>query len=154
MQLPAQQHQPVSMGATVMCYKNRLWLGILFSVVSTVYAQSLPPGLIASDPGGASGYQHELKQSHFVIGEEARAVTESGWSRQIGPTGVFATSLHNGVVMALPNAHAEAAQASRYGKDAAQHNEEVLKYFIAAGIPKNQIGGVHTMTRLSGSGHE
>jgi hypothetical protein len=33
-----------------------------------------------------------------------------------------------------------------------KHNEIVMDYFIAAGIPKDQVGGIHANTYLSGGG--
>ncbi len=69
---------------------------------STQNAPALRPGLIASDSGGAPGYQHGLKQSHFLPGTDLHTVTSDGWSRQAGANGAFAVSLHNGVAMALP----------------------------------------------------
>jgi hypothetical protein len=112
----------------------------------------LHPGLIASDTGGAPGYQHGLKQSHFALGTQTRTVTETGWSRQEGSAGAFSVSLHNGVAIALPNAHASAGRKPTYTGDPENHDKQVLQHFLAAGIPRNQVGGVHTMTRLSSGG--
>jgi hypothetical protein len=112
----------------------------------------LQPGAIASDTGGAPGYQHGLKQSHFAVGTPAHTISENGWSRQEGSSGTFAVSLHNGLAMAVPNAQPIADQKPLYTKDPADHDKQVLEYFVSAGIPRDQIGGVHTMTRLSSSG--
>jgi hypothetical protein len=72
----------------------------------------------------------------------------------IGSDGVFATNLQNGAVMALPNAHADREQtAAGYALDPNRHNEQVVDYFLAAGVPRDQIGGVHTLTLLSSSGY-
>jgi hypothetical protein len=141
-------------------YENHLRALVLLPALCAV-AQTTPspestalrPGLIASDTGGAPGYQHGLKQSHFVVGAQPRTVTEAGWSKQQGTDGAFAVSLHNGVAMALPNARPNAYQKPLYTKDPSDHEKQVLEYFTSAGIPKDQIGGVHTMTRLSSSGH-
>jgi hypothetical protein len=39
-----------------------------------------------------------------------------------------------------------------YVMDPDKHNKQVLDYFTAAGVPKDQIGGVHANTYLSSSG--
>lgn len=139
-----------------MSCRNELWIAILLSAVCAAACSGLSPrpGLIDSDAGGAAGYQHGLKQSHFLIGKEPQAVKESGWSKEAGSEGAFAISLHNGVAMALPNAHAQQERKSEYTMDPSQHNQEVLKYFIAAGIPRDQIGGIHATTRLSSTGRQ
>ena len=141
-------------------YKNHLYALVLLPALCAAAqnaaapdSAALRPGLIASDTGGAPGYQHGMKQSHFLVGNQSHTVTDGGWSRQIGSDGAFAVSLHNGLAMALPNANANATQKPSYTKDPADHDKLVLQYFIAAGIPKDQIGGIHTMTRLSASGH-
>jgi hypothetical protein len=87
-----------------------------------------------------------------VTGKESQAVNAAGWSKQVGSEGAFATSLHNGVVLALPNAHAQLGRKSEYVTDPDKHNDEVLKYFVAAGIPRDQVAGVHAMTLLSSTG--
>jgi hypothetical protein len=131
---------------------NRIGIALLLSGVCAASDLSLKPGLIATDAGGAVGYQHALKQSHFAMGKESRAVAESGWSKQIGPEGAFAVSLHNGVAVAIPNAHSPQAQTTEYILDPERHSKEVFNYFVAAGIPRDQIAGVHAVTRLSSSG--
>jgi hypothetical protein len=35
---------------------------------------------------------------------------------------------------------------------ASVHNEHVLKYFLNAGVPANEVGGVHVTTSMAGSG--
>jgi hypothetical protein len=37
-------------------------------------------------------------------------------------------------------------------RDPVKHNEQVVAYFVAAGVPRDQIGGVHANTYLSSSG--
>ena len=114
--------------------------------------QAPQAGLIASDEGGAVGYQHGVKKSRFVMGKQTRIVNERGWSKVVGTEGTFATSLSNGVIVATPNAHARDGQSPARLMDPARHNREVLKYFIDAGLPADQLGGIHTTTRLSSKG--
>jgi hypothetical protein len=143
----------------MIAHQNSLLALALLSTLS-LYSQQQPaqnnaflrPGLIASDDGGAPGYQHGAAQSRFLAGKQSRAVSDPGWSRQISDTGAFAISLHNGLALAAPNASPQADQKPFYTKDPADHEKQVMEYFISAGIPRDQIGGVHTMTRLSASG--
>ncbi|MGH8475181.1 MAG: hypothetical protein ACRER2_05325, partial [Methylococcales bacterium] len=59
----------------------------------------------------------------------------------------------NGAVIAIPNAHSTEQQKTVwYTLGADKHNQQVLDYFVAAGIPKDQIGGVYATTSLYASG--
>jgi hypothetical protein len=104
-----------------------------------------------------------LERSRFVLGPRAaelRRLEEHGFSKVVGPDGVFATDLHSGLVVAVQSAgsdkddakagHVEAK--TEYVMDPGKHNQQVIDYFLAAGVPKDQIGGVHATTSLSSSG--
>jgi hypothetical protein len=133
---------------------------VLATCADSAIAQSPSPGLIATDNGGAVGYQHSLERSRFVIGPELRRVEEHGFSKVVGSNGVFATDLHNGLVVATQSGGANKGQAKAgyeqakagYVMDPDKHNRQVVDYFLAAGVPKDQIGGVHATTYLSWSG--
>jgi len=140
-------------------------IAVLVSVMCAgpAVAQSPSQGLIATDKGGASGYQHSLDRSRFVTGTtEAKLlhVEEYGFAKVVGPDGVFATNLRNGLVVAVQsggsdkgsNGNAADAKATGYVRDPDRHNQQVIEYFLAAGVPKDQIGGVHATTYLSSSG--
>ena len=133
-------------------FRNQTWIAILLTGICAASDTQPKAGIIESDAGGAVGYQHGLKQSRFVTGKESQTVDAAGWSKQVGAEGAFATSLHNGVVLALPNAHAQLGRKSECVTDPDKHNDEVLRYFVAAGIPRDQIAGVHAMTLLSSTG--
>jgi len=118
-------------------------------------------GLVASDKGGAVGYRHALERSRFEVGASdagPRRVEEHGFAKVVGPRGVFATHLRNGLVIAVPSDGApkagasQAATEARYGAGPDRHNAQVLEYFRAAGLPGDQIGGVHANTYLSARG--
>jgi hypothetical protein len=144
---------------------NRLNLAIALSLAfgGSVSAESLAPGLLRSDEGGAPGYQHSSERSRFMNGaQEAqkRRIEEHGFSKVIGPDGVFAVDLRNGLAVAVQSggankddARAETAEPSASNvMDPDKHNEQVFNYLVSAGIPKDQIGGVHANTYLSASG--
>ena len=121
-------------------------------------------GMIASDEGGASGYQHSVERSRFVPGrldEQQRVIKEFGFSKVEGSFGVFATNLRTGVVIATQNGGVDKNMAyppqqaegkAEYLLSPDRHNAMVMEYFIAAGIPRDQVGGIHASTYLSGGG--
>jgi hypothetical protein len=110
-------------------------------------------GLIVSDEGGAPGYQHGPDRSHFAVGASPREIQEFGFAKMVGAEGVFATNLRNGLVIAVPNSNAAVATPPEgYAPDPDRHNDNVLQYFLAAGLPKDQVHGVHALTRLYASG--
>jgi hypothetical protein len=134
------------------------------AVAGSTIAQDTPAGLIATDQGGASGYQHGLERSQFITGgateAELRRVEENGFLKVVGPNGVFATNRRNGLVIAVRGASGNKGEPiagldeakEEYLLDPDKHNEQVKNYLLAAGVPKDQIGGVHATTSLSWSG--
>lgn len=133
---------------------------VLATCITSAIAQSPSPGLIAADEGGAVGYQHSLERSRFMTGVEPRRLEEHGFSKVVGPNGVFATNLHNGLVVAVQSGGADKGGAKAGHEEAKaghvmdpdKHNQQVVDYFISTGVPKDQIGGVHATTYLSSSG--
>jgi hypothetical protein len=137
---------------------------LLIACVGPASAQSplenSPSGLITSDDGGAFGYQHNMERSRFVTGSQAadtRRLDENGFSKVVGPKGVFAVDLRNGMAMAVRSGGANkdeprADDAVSFSMDPDKHNEQVVDYFVTAGIPRDQVGGVHANTYLSASG--
>jgi hypothetical protein len=129
-------------------------------------AQTAPPApgpaVIAPDDGGAPGYQHSIERSRFVLGGTAsiaaRRVEENGFSKAIGENGVVAVDRRNGLFIAVENGGGDKEKAAPQleGKapvmDPDRHNGQVAEYFRGAGVPKEQIGGVHATTYLSSHG--
>jgi hypothetical protein len=103
---------------------------------------------------------HSLDRSRFAIGEELRRVEENGYSKVVGPNGVFAINLQTGLAAASQSGTSDKEgmegvyreEKAGYVMDPDVHNQRVVDYFVAAGIPKDQIGGVHATTYLSSSG--
>jgi|GEM_PF-2462478 len=162
MQLSASGDRPYSMGeAIVHKLLQSLFMAASLAAIcaSSALAQS-KGGLIASDEGGASGYQHSMERSRFVVtgsDEKPRVVEEFGFSKVIGSNGVVATNLRNGLVVATQNDGLDKASSSGLAESRAEyllspemHNDKVMEYFIAAGIPRDQVGGIHANTYLSG----
>jgi hypothetical protein len=145
--------------------RHPFYIAALASWVCTgSYAQIAPSGSIAADDGGAPGYQHSVERSRFVTGSSINQVLdpvrEFGFSKVVGPNGVFATNIRNGLVIATQSGGMDKSEVGRE-QDAAKsehlldpnkHNAVVTDYFVTAGIPRNQIGSVHANTYLSASG--
>jgi hypothetical protein len=146
------------MGAAVMSFRPAtgrvlLLLATFGAAPAGAQAPNPVPGQIASDEGGAPGFQQGPERSRFALGGATHEVQEYGFAKLVGPNGVFSTNLHNGMVIALPNANAPVAAAPPgYAPDPDRHSSAVLQYFREAGLPKDQIGGMHVLTRLSLSG--
>lgn len=144
------------------------YLVLVAMISSAMYAGranagSHDPGIIQSDKGGAVGYQHSLERSRFTTGAtggDLRRVKEGGFLKLVGPYGVFATDLHNGFVVAVQSGGSDKSEARAgnvvekpgYIMDPDKHNKHVADYFLAAGVPKKQIGSIHANTYLSSSG--
>lgn len=97
---------------------------------TTVVPQSMP------------GYAHSLARSRFKIGQgpslEVNTPTLQRWR---GTLGSIAFDPTNSWSMAILNADAPAGP---YILDETTHNDRVKAYFLAAGIPLDQIGSVQT----------
>ena len=112
-----------------------------------------PAGDIAADAGGAVGYQHGSKHSRFIVGADGREKSEFGFIKLVGSEGTFAVDATNGAVIAIPNARStEQLKRVWYTLGAESHNRQVLDYFVAAGLARDQIGGVMAMSSLYASG--
>jgi hypothetical protein len=116
------------------------------------------PAVIAPDDGGAPGYQHSIERSRFMLDGTARIaarrVEENGFSKAIGENGVVAVDRRNGLFIAMENGGGDKPQLEGKASvmDPDRHNEQVAEYFRGAGVPKEQIGGVHATTYLSSHG--
>lgn len=127
------------------------WL--ISGCTDTVVPEAPPAGVIQTDPGGVVGYQHGFQRSRFIVGADPRAMSEFGFVKVVGSEGTFAVDTTNGAVIAIPNARsAEQQKAVWYTRGAEKHNQQVLDYFVAAGIPQDQIGAVQATTSLYASG--
>jgi hypothetical protein len=103
-------------------------------------------------PGGLAGYQHGRERSRFSPGDNVKRVAEFGYVKEVGSRGTLAVDVVNGSVLGIPNADTLAAVNTSYGSNADEHNKFVRDYFVAAGIPAEQIAGVHVATLLAANG--
>jgi hypothetical protein len=164
MQLPAAGNRPNSMGEAIMRMLSHSFsiAALLAAICAGSTCAQAAGGIIASDEGGASGYQHSIERSRFVperSDEQPRMVEEFGFSKVVGSIGVVATNLRNGLVIATQNDGIDKASPPHQVKAKAEyllspdkHNAMVMEYLIATGIPRDQVGGIHANTYLSGGG--
>lgn len=103
---------------------------------------SVPPPSIA-------GYVHTAAGSKFKIGSGASDQSAQGFSKVVGSYGVFAVDPINHHSAGVPNADAPTGTFTRSASD---HEARVLSYFTTAGVPSNQVGGVHSTVSATGGG--
>ncbi|MBS2013608.1 MAG: hypothetical protein JST00_12010 [Deltaproteobacteria bacterium] len=100
---------------------------------------------------GVPGYKHMAARSRFAIGKAPVQRSEHGLEKLVGTDGVISTRPRTGLVVAMPNANAPSRRKPPIpGADA--HNAAVRAYFVAAGLPQDQILGVETYPAMSAGG--
>lgn len=157
MQLHTDEHRPRSLGVAMKRYPSLVWAAIILSSGCAHRVASKAPvsGVIEAPSGGSVGYQHGVDRSRFIVGANRRTVSEYGFAKVVGSEGAFAVDVKNGAVIALPNASSpEQRKPVWYTGSADEHNRQVFAYFVACGIPKEQIASVSATTFLSASNGE
>ena len=101
---------------------------------------------------GFPGYHHTFDRSRFAasLTKELTAFRENGFEKIAGEQGVFAVDALNGWALAVPNAGAEITKRPPFPGNADDHNQHAREYFRAAGIPDDQVSGVHVNTLMQG----
>jgi hypothetical protein len=97
-----------------------------------------------------SGYHHSFQSSRFKPGDGILSISDMGFSKLVGSNGVFAEDQINGWVLATPNGGAPSTMRPPYSVSATDHNNRVLAYFIAAGLPQDQVRNVQVHTLMKG----
>lgn len=131
---------------------------ILFGVSLLVGCSSAPPepseqrSSIASGAGSLSGYVHRFSCSRFAIGAGTTSKTEFRLDKVVGTWGVFATRSDTQMVLAEPNADAPSRSAPPFPGGDQANNAAVKAYFLAAGLPGDQVLDVHAMPSMGVGG--
>jgi hypothetical protein len=97
------------------------------------------------------GYVHRIENSRFNVGAAPSQRAEYGMAKIVGDQGAFATR-PTGMVIALSNADALVRSKPALPGGAAAHDQAVRAYFVAGGIPADQIGSVEPYAAMSNSG--
>lgn len=101
----------------------------------------------SSGDAAAAGFQHSLHLSRFAPGASAAQKDEFGMHKIVGDQGVFATRA-SGMVTAISNATADVRRRTPIS-DNPSHNTAVQQYFLAAGLPSDQIASVQDFEVVS-----
>jgi hypothetical protein len=102
--------------------------------------------------GVVHGYRHDVSRATFPLLGNLVEKQENGFRKVLSSDGVFAVDLANGASYAIANAGAPFARLPPFTHDPAVHNARVLSYFVGAGLPKDQVGGVHVTTLMRAHG--
>lgn len=103
----------------------------------------------AAAAASVAEYRHTLNNSKFKIGAAPTTRNDNGLLRAVGSFGVFATNPINGSVGGVLNAD---APLGTFSMTEPVHRERVRAYFLRAGIPVEQVGGVHSTVSSGGGG--
>jgi hypothetical protein len=100
-----------------------------------------------------TGYTHKAEVSRFRLGDFVEERSEFGLHKIVGKEGVFAVDERNGSSLGVPNGDAPALLRPPLTDDADVHNQRVLGYFKGAGLPPDQVSGVHVTASMRGVAH-
>jgi hypothetical protein len=114
--------------------------------------QPAQPRFTAPSPMMLAGFRQEASNSRFALGTYRETRDEYGLIRVVGSEGVFATRKSNGFVMAIPNGDAGSVKRPPLTNDGDKHNARVLKYFLEAGLPSEQVGGLNASATMAADG--
>lgn len=114
-------------------------------------AQSTVSADVVSSGTAGRGYRHLPERSRFPVGASARSESVGPVTRITGADGAYAT-FSNGATVASPHGGSQLLMLPFGTFSAADHNDRVLKYFVAAGLPPEQVSGVHATTMMRTSG--
>jgi hypothetical protein len=100
---------------------------------------------------GSVGYQHTMAASKFWMGAMVDQISLPMGTRYVGSEGA-ALAATNGAFSALPNADAPIRLRGPLTSSGAVHNQRVRDYFVASGLPVDQIGGVQENAIMDAEG--
>src|SRR5262249_37684336 len=112
------------------------------SAVAEPESNVLNAPLVANVPLAGAGFIHAANKSKFRLGANPAPTLEFGLCKLVGSEGVFATVPETGWVLAIPNARAPSTLTDPLTRSPEVHNQTVVDYFIGAGLPADQVGGV------------
>jgi hypothetical protein len=95
------------------------------------------------------GFNHTTSTTKFQTGGGVSVVVASDRTRWVGSNGTFAVDNANGRAAGVMNA---GVPFSPYAGTIAAHEALVQNYFLGAGLPAAQVGGIHTNVIGTGDG--
>jgi len=124
---------------------------MLFAGGCAHHAQQ-PGTPMPGEAGGASEYRHSAAVTRLALGRPAVHASEFGFTKVAGAQGVFAVDDVTGAAWGVMNADAPALKVPAFSNVAGEHTEIAMRYFLEAGLPKDQVGGAHVTTLMRGGG--
>jgi hypothetical protein len=111
-------------------------------------AEPQNPAITTTEAG--RGYVHDISRSRFKIGQNTAVEVDTPMLRRWrGSLGAWAIDPTNNWTMGLLDATTDTGP---YVLDEALHGELVKRYFIAAGLPADQIQGIRATYEVAGGG--
>ena len=110
---------------------------------------------VSSLPGSGiiPGYRHSIAASKFWSISPKVDKASSSFTRYAGDDRMMIV-LPNGFVSGSTHANAVARGVGAYSTDSNAHNAHVVSYFLAAGMPADQMSAPHVTTRVLSVGTE
>ncbi|PHV12968.1 hypothetical protein [Chitinimonas sp. BJB300] len=106
-------------------------------------------------------YVHSVEKSRFNQGIAAQRETEGPYLRVVGDKGVFMEDTVTGATLLVPNAVAGGPKSTAALRadlpqfltdNPDKHSAAVKVYLLGAGIPANEVSGMHVTTTMGGGG--
>lgn len=120
---------------------------------SPSWKSSEPVIFAPSSAGDIRGFKHPVSNSRFARGTTlATNVRANGFIQEtVGSDGMFIT-WGNGFTSGIPNAAAPSKSARPYAMRPEPHDQRVLAYFLASGLPREQVGSVRATASVQQTG--
>jgi hypothetical protein len=96
-------------------------------------------------------WRHDPAMSRFLLGTSVEVRTEGSLRRIVGSHGVLGIEA-NGSILAVPNAGSPVHDAGPFSQNSGEHNAFVQEYFMASGLPPEEMGELSVTTQMRGSG--
>src|SRR5262249_1702015 len=109
------------------------------------------PDLASSKSEGAK-YEHRVENSAFNLGGGAREERQGPYLRMSGDNGSFTVDTVTGATLAVRNASPTGMLPQPLTQNPDQHNSIVRDYLLGAGVPADEVSGIHVTTTMAGGG--
>src|SRR5262245_41233829 len=128
---------------------------LLFGAVSSaasVASPSLSSSAAASSKPEGAKYEHRMDNSSFNVGGASRHEVEGPYQRIVGDNGSFMVDTVTGATLAVRNASQSGILPQPLTQNPDEHNNRVRDYLLGAGVPADEISGMHVTTTMAGGG--
>jgi hypothetical protein len=105
---------------------------------------------LVSEIASGISFSHSLASSHFHLGANVSLLSSDGFLQTSGDDGVFQVDQSSGAAFGVENAASPANARGPLTLDSDAHNQKVLDYMQASGLPMAEVARVHANTIMSG----